>query len=611
MGTTDSTFDAAKFLTSSPNKPGVYCMLNEHGAVLYVGKAKNLKNRLASYFQKNISNNKTRALVAQISRIDITITHSETEALILENNLIKEHRPKYNVLFRDDKSYPYIFMSKHDFPRLSLYRGAKSAKGDYYGPYPNTSAARESLHLIQKLFRIRQCSDNFYQHRSRPCLQHQIKRCTAPCVSLISKEAYAEDIKLVKLFLQGKNLQITQTLIERMEACSEHFEYEKAAFYRDQIANIKKTQEKQYVTSKTKDMDVVAIATKENLICVQFLFFRAGQLLGNKSFFPKNPQEQTLAVVLQDFLSQYYLSPIHQQNLPKKIITNQKIENGSLLASVLQKQSERAVDIIQGYRGTHKKWVDMAVINANQSLSQALQAKSTLTKQFLQLKDILQLDTVPQRIECFDISHSSGEATTASCVVFGQDGAIKQDYRRFKISGIEKGDDYAAMHQVLTRRYTRLKTEEKKIPDIILIDGGKGQLTQGIKVLEELQLDEAFLLSIAKGEDRKPSLDRLFIVGSEDPISLEKDSLGLHLLQQVRDEAHRFAVTGHRARRDKARRVSTLEDIEGIGAKRRRLLLNQFGGLQGIKEASVDDLATISGISKNLAKKIYNALHAD
>lgn len=611
MSKPHATFDADEFLKTSPNKPGVYWMLNDDSKVLYVGKAKKLKKRLASYFQKNIPNSKTRALMSQVKQIEITITHSENEALILENNLIKKHHPKYNVLFRDDKSYPYIFLSHHDFPRLCLYRGAKSAEGEYYGPYPNTSAARESLNLIQKLFRIRQCSDSFYKNRSRPCLQYQIKRCTAPCVSFIDKKSYANDVKLVKLFLQGKNQQVTAELVERMEECSENLDYEKAAFYRDQIASIRKILEKQYVTSKTKDIDVVAIIEKEKSICIQFLFFRAGQLLGNKTFFPKNPQDLPLGVILQNFLSQYYLSPIHQQNLPKKIVGSEKMEDASLLASVLQEQCQRHVDIVHGVRGESKKWIDMAIINGQQNLSQRLQETTTLEKQLLQLQQFLRLDGIPQRIECFDVSHSSGEATVASCVVFDENGPLKQDYRRFNIKDIEAGDDYAAMYQALTRRYTRLKSKEKKIPDLILIDGGKGQLTQGMKVLEELQLDEAFLLAIAKGEGRKAGLERFFVPGSEAPLTLQCDSPALHLLQQIRDEAHRFAITGHRARRDKKRRASSLEDIEGIGAKRRRLLLNQFGGLQGLKEASIDDLVKTPGISKHLAKKIHHALHAD
>lgn len=602
-------FDISTFLKNLPHKPGVYRMLDRQGKVIYVGKAKNLLKRVSSYFQKNITHPKTRALVANIASVETTITNSENEALILENNLIKQYRPKYNVLFRDDKSYPYILLSEHIFPQLSLYRGSKKKPGEYFGPFPSVVAARHSLNLLQKLFRIRQCRDSFFKNRSRPCLQYQINRCTAPCVGYISPNEYEKDVNYAKLILQGKSSQVVNQLVTRMEQSSKSRQYEQAAFYRDQIAKLRQVQEQQFVTSKSQDIDVVGIKQQGGISCIQLLFFRGGQLIGNKAYFPKIPADASSQEVLQGFLEQYYLLPTQQHNLPKKIILSEKVVDAGWLVSTLEEQSQKKIQLVQVLRGESKQWVDMALKNASQALAQKLHEKTTLVERFEELQLALELEQIPEKIECFDISHSSGEATKASCVVFDRHGPLKQEYRTYKIKNITPGDDYAAMHQVLTRRYKHLKSEELPLPDLVMIDGGKGQLSQAQKAMEELQLQELQLVSIAKGEGRKPGLERLFFVDRDQPLILGTDSKALHLLQQIRDEAHRFAITGHRKSRDKQRQTSILESIEGVGAKRRRTLLSTFGGLQGLKNATIPDLAKTPGISLALAKKIHDALH--
>lgn len=600
-------FDAKAYLKTLSSRPGVYRMLNAAGEVIYVGKARNLVKRVSSYFSRSVTTAKTRALVSQIVNIEVTVTHTENEALILENNLIKELRPRYNVLLRDDKSYPYIFLSADQFPRLAYHRGAKRTQGRYFGPYPSAGAVRETLNLLQKLFRVRQCEDTFYSNRSRPCLQYQIKRCTAPCVDYVSAAEYADDVRLATLFLEGKDSQVIDELVRQMEIASAKLEFERAAQYRDQIASLRRVQERQYVSGTGGDLDVIVSAYEKGVGCVQVVFIRGGHQLGNKTFFPGHTQDTDVAEILAAFLPQYYLG----KQVPAEILVNQPMEDQQLLEEVLSEQAERKVSISHNLRGDRARWVQMAVINVDDALRRHLASKSGMRQRYEALQDALELDSTPQRLECFDISHTMGEATVASCVVFNDEGPLKSDYRRFNIEGITPGDDYAAMHQALTRRYTRLKEGEGKLPDILFIDGGKGQLAEAQKVLEELQVSDVVLVGVAKGPERKAGLETLFLYGHEQPIILPTDSPALHLIQQIRDEAHRFAITGHRQRRAKTRSTSVLEGIPGVGPKRRRDLLKQFGGWQEVARAGVDDLLKVKGISRDLAQKIYDALHPE
>ncbi|CAM4418862.1 MAG: UvrABC system protein C [Legionellaceae bacterium] len=604
------TFDPISFLKTVTVEPGVYQMMNAAGDVIYVGKARNLKKRLSSYFQKKQHSPKTVSLVKQIHRIEIIVTNSENEALLLENNLIKRFRPRYNILFRDDKSYPYIFLSKHStYPRLGFYRGMKKEQGRYFGPYPNSYAVRDSLQLMQKLFQIRQCEDTFFQHRSRPCLQYHIKRCTGPCVGLISPEDYQRDIENAILFLEGKNHTIIQNWVNRMEEASNQLNFELAVKYRDQITQLRHIQEQQYVESKGMDTDVDIIAgiIQSGEACVQILFIRQGRLLGNRVYYPKIPEEVPLSEFYNHFLPQFYLSSTRITAIPKEIILNKLPTECELLESVLTEQSGHKVKINSNVRSMRAKWIQIAENNAKQALTQYLTGKASMRKRFEKLKEDLGLPFLPQRLECFDVSHTLGEATVASCVVFNRDGPVKQDYRHFNITDIPKGDDYAAMHQALLRRYKKLKLIEAKIPDIIFIDGGKGQLAQAEQVMEELQLTGVTLIAIAKGLGRKPGLETLFISG-KGSIILASDSTALHLIQYIRDEAHAFAVSGHRQRRSKVRKTSSLENIPGIGVARRRELLRQLGGLQEVKKASVEELAKVPTISKSMAQKIHDYL---
>ncbi|HET9678951.1 MAG TPA: excinuclease ABC subunit UvrC [Gammaproteobacteria bacterium] len=610
-------FDAKAFLKTLTSAPGVYRMLDAEGMVLYVGKARDLKRRVSSYFRRNQSSLKTRSLMAQVADVEITVTNTETEALLLENNLIKQHRPRYNVLLRDDKSYPYIHLTSHQFPRLRFYRGARREKGSYFGPYASTVAVRDTLNYLQKLFQIRSCSDSFFANRSRPCLQYQIKRCTAPCVNYISAEDYQQDIDHAVMFLQGRNREVIDALVRRMEQASSGQDYEQAAQYRDQIVQLRQTTQRQYVSGdiNNADADAIAISYGNGVYCIAVMFIRNGRNLGSKIFFPRigakraATGEAELATVLDAFLAQYYIG----RPVPVEILLNSPVESRQLLEQAFSEQTHRKVVIKHRLRGERSRWQALAQRNAEQALTARLAANTTLQKRFADLQKILQLDQLPTRLECFDISHTMGEATVASCVVFGLEGAIKSDYRRFNIADITPGDDYAALYQALTRRYTRLKKGEGKLPDILFIDGGKGQVTQAARVLEELQIPEILLVGIAKGPERKPGLEELIIANGEKArvFHLPPDSMALHLIQQVRDEAHRFAISGHRARRAKTRRSSPLETIEGLGPKRRQLLLKQFGGLQGVSRAGIDDLTQISGISKALAQRIYDCFHAD
>ena len=604
----DTAFDSREFLKTLTSRPGIYRMLDSERTVLYVGKAANLKKRVASYFRKTGLNAKTRALVEQIADIEVTVTHTEAEALLLESNLIKQLRPRYNVLLRDDKSYPYIYLSsEQEFPRVCMHRGARRKKGRYFGPYPNAGSVRESLHLLQKLFKVRQCEDSFFSHRSRPCLQYQIKRCTAPCVDQISAERYTEDVRHTVLFLEGKSSAVIDDLITQMEAASTGQEYEQAAVFRDQIASLHKVQEKQYISKERGDVDILACLTDKGNACVQVFFIRDGRNLGNAVFFPKIPLESAASAVLSAFIPQYYLG----RDVPSELLLSHPLEDGDLLAELLTSQAGHRVELCANVRGDRARWVKMALNNAEHALNSYNNTRKGYAGRMQSLSTVLGLDEMPERIECFDISHTGGESTVASCVVFGVEGPLKSDYRRFNIRDIQPGDDYGAMEQALLRRYTRLKKGEGRLPDLLLIDGGKGQVNAAIKALEELQIIDVRIIGVAKGPGRKPGRETLHIFGEKEALRLPADSPALHLIQQVRDEAHRFAITGHRQRRAKTRRTSPLEQIPGVGPKRRQQLLQQLGGLREVARAGVDDLTRIRGVNRKLAQQIYDAFHGD
>lgn len=605
-------------LKSLPNNPGVYRMLNQDNVVIYVGKAVNLKKRVSSYFQKNHPDKKTAALVSHIKRIETTVTHTENEALILENNLIKSLRPRYNILFRDDKSYPYIHVSTNQrFPKLAFHRGSKKDKGRYFGPFPSAGSVRETLALMHKLFPVRQCKDTFFKNRSRPCLQYQIKRCTAPCVGLVEQEQYESDVRHAVMFLEGRSNDVIDELVQQMERASNDLEYEKAAEMRDQISSLRRIQEKQYISKEGGDYDVVATAIESGIGCIQVFTIRNGQNLGNRSYFPKHSDNQSTASLLEAFIPQHYFVRNNKtiKNIPANIILSEKIDNISAIKDVIKEQARHAVKIMTNVRGDHKRWIEMAIKNAQIAVKARIATHATLTRRFENLQEVLDLDEMPSRLECFDVSHSSGEKTVAACVVFGHEGAIKADYRRFNIKGITPGDDYAAMEQAILRRYQKIQQGEGVLPDILFVDGGKGQVNKATAVFDELQIANVMIIGVAKGPTRKAGMETLILAGSlsesDHEFILPADSPALHLIQQVRDEAHRFAITGHRQQRGKARTRSALEDIEGLGPKRRQKLLKQFGGIQEVARAGIDDLTKIPGISKQLAQKVYNAFHAE
>ncbi len=601
-------FDAQPFLARLTGKPGIYRMLGADDEVLYVGKARNLKRRVSSYFQGRAQSAKTLRMLREIRDVDVTMTATETEALLLEYNLIKKFQPRFNVLLRDDKSFPYIYISTdHAFPRLSFYRGARKGAGKYFGPYPSAHAVRETLSYLQKLFLIRPCDNSYFSNRSRPCLQYQIKRCSAPCVGLIGREAYASDLADALLFLDGKSNLVIDGLVERMDVSAEARDYEKAAHYRDQIASLKKVQERQFVYGRTGNFDAVSLASAKNTFCVSVMFVRSGRSLGSKSYFPKTAPGSTVSEVMSAFLAQYYLA----REAPAEVLISSRVDDADLLAETLGKRAGRKVSIRHRVRGQRARWLEMTRINAEHALGQRLAGNATMLAQLEAMKQQLDLAEVPQRLECFDISHTQGEATVASCVVFNQEGAAKSAYRRFNIKGLTPGDDYAAMRQAMTRRYLRVKKGEFPVPDMVIIDGGKGQLSAAREVMQELQLADIPLLAIAKGTGRRAGREKLFLSGRKQPFILPASSPALHLIQQIRDEAHRFAISGHRQRRARSRKVSVLEAIRGLGPKRRRELLRQFGGLQGVKEARTEDLARVKGISRNLAEKIYLVFHGD
>jgi len=576
-------FELKPFLSGLPNLPGVYRMLGAAGDLLYVGKAGDLRKRVSSYFQKQGLSPRIQMMVAQVASIEVTAVRSEAEALLLENNFIKSQAPRYNILFRDDKSYPYLMITGHEFPRLGFHRGPKDKRNRHFGPFPHAHAVRDSIQLLQRVFRLRTCEDSVYQNRSRPCLLHQIRRCTAPCTGLISAERYAEDVHSAELFLEGREDDVIRRLTDRMAEASTGTRYEEAALFRDQIRALSKIQARQYVESeKGVDADVVACVIEGGIACVNLAMIRSGRHVGDRSFFPQNAAQATADEVIEAFLDQHYV----EQPRPPLVLAS------------LPAQGER------------RMWFQMAVKNAQLALMQRERERSTQEGRIVALREALGLPETAQRIECFDVSHTMGEAAVASCVVYDRQAMQKAEYRRFNMRDLTPGDDYAAMRQTLTRRYERVSMEEGKIPDLILIDGGRGQVNAARAALAELGLNDATVVGVAKGPERKPGLEELILEAEGQTLTLPPTHPALHLIQSIRDEAHRFAIVGHRARRGKARMTSSLTDIPGIGAKRRQRLLAHFGGLQGVQSAAVDELAKVDGVSRTLAEKIYRHLHA-
>lgn len=604
-------FNSKAFLSTVTSQPGVYRMYDATGTVIYVGKAKDLKKRLSSYFRTQVGSRKTEVLVSNIQNIDVTVTHTETEALLLEHNYIKLYQPRYNVLLRDDKSYPYIFLSADTHPRLAMHRGAKHAKGEYFGPFPNGYAVRETLALLQKVFPIRQCENSVYRNRSRPCLQYQIGRCLGPCVAgLVSEDEYAQQTDYVRLFLAGKDDQVINQLVKRMEDASHALRFEEAARLRDQIQAVRRVTEKQFVSNQGDDLDVMGVAYDTGMACLHVLFIRQGKVLGSRSYFPKVPADTDLTEVVQTFVGQFYLQGSEARTLPADILLDFNLPERALLADSLSELAGRKVNIQSKPRGDRARYLKLARTNAATALTTKLSQHSTIQQRLAALAAFLELDSI-KRMECFDISHTMGEQTIASCVVFNRDGPLRSDYRRYNIEGITPGDDYAAMNQVLRRRYGKA-LEEDKIPDVIIIDGGKGQLAQAKQVFAELDVpwdkDRPIMLGVAKGSDRKAGLETLFFEAEGEGVSLPPDSPALHVIQHIRDDSHNHAISGHRQKRAKVKNTSALESIEGVGPKRRQQLLKYMGGLQPLMNASVDEIAKVPGISFALAEKIYHSL---
>ena len=602
-------FDSTALLKQLTTRPGVYRMFDEAGDILYVGKAKNLKNRVSSYFRSSALDAKTLALVNRIQAVETTVTASETEALLLEQSLIKTLKPPYNIVFRDDKSYPFIYLSSEDeYPRLAFHRGAQHKKGRYFGPFPSAYSVRDSLNILQKVFLVRQCEDAFFRNRTRPCLQYQIKRCSGPCCDLISKDDYADDVAHATMFLAGKNRAVIDDYANKMDQASSNLEFERAARYRDQITHLRKIQEQQYVVGQKGDFDVIAAVLSSGGICVLVTYIRGGRMLGNKTYFPSPKLNEGTREVLTAFIPQFYLEGQGSREIPQEVIVNTGIEDKAVLSEALSAKAGRKIDISDHVRTQKKRWITLAVTNAEQALGAHLATRNNMQQRFDGLQKAFGLEAIPARLECFDISHSSGEATVASCVVFDQNGPVKSDYRRFNIDGITPGDDYAAMSEALRRRYTRIKEGEGLLPDILFVDGGKGQLHEAERILEELQIVGMTLIGVAKGPTRKAGLESLFVSGGPE-VNLSPDNPGLHLIQHIRDESHRFAITAHRGRRSKKRKTSSLEGINGIGPKRRRALLRHFGGAAQVQSASTEELQKVEGISKTLAEQIYATLH--
>ncbi|MCP4299560.1 MAG: excinuclease ABC subunit UvrC [Gammaproteobacteria bacterium] len=605
----EAPFEVKPFLRSLTHRPGVYRMLDAKHKVIYVGKARDLKKRVSSYFHRTQAAPKTVAMMEQVARVEVTVANTEAEALILEYSLIKRHKPRYNVLLRDDKSYPYIYASTDSaFPRLKFHRGPRRGKGRYFGPYPSTRAVRKTLKELEKLFLIRNCEDSFFSNRTRPCLQYQIKRCTAPCVDLISEDQYRKDVDAAIQFLEGKNKTVVDTFVIRMEQAAVSRDYEQAARYRDQISRLKEIEARQHVKrSDNKDLDILGFASNGAMHCVTVMFIRNGSLIGSRDHFPRLPGETDKQKILNAFVAQYYLG----RDAPAEIVIELDIDDADLLEQELSNRVGHKVSIRSRVRGDRARWLQMAQTNADQGLSLKAASNATIRRQFAALGEVLNLEEPPQRLECFDVSHTSGEATVASCVVFNTAGPMKSDYRRFNLSPKAAGDDYSAMAEALRRRYARIKKGEVPMPDVLFVDGGKGQLAEAMTVLDELELDWLTVVAVAKGRARRPGAEQLFRPGDDNALDLSADSPALLLIQQIRDEAHRFAITGHRQKRAKARTTSRLERIPGLGPKKRRELLRQFGGLQGVIGAGVDDLVQVRGIGRTLAETIYNDLHVE
>lgn len=603
-------FDSHAFLASVTEQAGVYRMYNNLQAVIYVGKAKDLKKRLTSYFRKDVDSVKTKALVKQICAIDVTVTHTEGEALILENNYIKKYQPKYNILLRDDKSYPYLLITDHKHPKLGLHRGGKKLKGEYFGPYPSVGAVWESLRLMQKLFPLRQCEDSYYRARSRPCLQHQLGRCSAPCVDKISVNDYQQQVNLAKLFLKGKSSDVIDVLVKQMEVASQNLSFESAAKYRDQIVTLRKVQQQQFVSGVTSEMDVVGFYRFKSQVCIHLLLIRDYKILGSKSFFPAVPSGTTDNELIEAFIGQQYLvDDVVSGRIPKEIVIQESFDSLQQVAALLSEQAEHDVKISTNVRSERAQYLKLACTNAQTALVTRNSHKESMQARFAALNEVFELEQGITRIECFDISHTMGQQTIASNVVFNQEGPLKSDYRRYNVHGITPGDDYAAMAFAFEKRYSKVKTDEK-LPDIIFIDGGKGQLAKAENYFAELNLPKTpLLVGVAKGESRKPGLETLILGGSHQLISLPGTSPALHLVQHIRDESHRFAIAGHRAKRQKASKKSALESIPGIGIKKRQALLKYLGGMQEVQQADQQALEKVPGINKVLAKIIYDALH--
>lgn len=606
MDETGTSAAVTATLADLPHLPGVYRMLGKTGDVLYVGKAIDLRKRVSSYFQKKDGlSPRIQLMVAQIANIETTVTRSESEALLLENNLIKSLNPRYNILFRDDKSYPYLVISGHAFPRLGFHRGTLDKRSQYFGPFPGAGAVRESIQLLQKVFRIRNCEDTVFANRSRPCLMHQIRRCTAPCVGAINAEDYALDVKSAAQFLSGKEDDVIESLITSMHEASAAQQYEEAALHRDQVSALRAVREKQYVSDADgRDADVIACVREGSVTCVNLVMIRGGRHLGDHNHFPKHADAVDEDQVVEAFVSQHY-----QHHAVPPLILARQLDDAAALASMLSQHAGHRVDIVTRPTGPRRVWLEMAEKNATIGAKHAVSLLANQEARLAALQQALGLPETAQRFECFDISHTMGEATVASCVVYAQSAMQNSEYRRFNITTPVAGDDYGAMREVLERRYRRLVTGEGKLPDVVLIDGGKGQLGVAREVMAELGINDVTLVGVAKGEARKAGLEALWMPEQSEPVLLGPEHPGLHLIQQIRDEAHRFAITGHRARRGKARSQSPLENIAGVGAKRRQRLLAHFGGLRGLQAASVDELAQIEGVSRTLAEKIYQELH--
>lgn len=594
-----------EFLKSLSSSPGVYRMMDVSGEVLYVGKARNLRRRVTSYFRKSALDTKSQALMAAVARIEITVTHTENEALLLEHNLIKTLKPRFNVLLRDDKSYPYIYLSlEQEFPRLGFHRGAKSAPGRYFGPFPSSAAVRESLNLMQKVFLLRDCEDTVFRNRSRPCLHYQIHRCSAPCVGFVAKETYQQDVRHAVMFLNGRSYSVVDELAKLMEAASLRHDYEEAAVLRDRIAALRQIQERQYVSAEEGEADVLAVASRAGVVCVEMMCIRGGRNLGSRAFFPKIGIEHKPQEILAQFVARHYL----EYPPPDHIYLDRRIEGQMLLQEVLSERSGRRVALSVPARGLKQRWIKMAAINAEDELRRRLAAHTTLDDRFDALSEALEIGHRLERIECFDISHTHGEATVASNVSFDRSGPIKSDYRRYNIEGTG-GDDYEALRQAVRRRYARMKSETGKRPDIVLIDGGRGQLNAVLGAARDVGAEDLLFIGVAKGPARRPGDEELILADREQALALSADAPALHLIQSVRDEAHRFAISGHRRRRDKQRVTSELERIPGVGQKRRQALLRHLGGLRFVARAGIEDLAKVPGISPDLAKRIYDTFH--